>query len=135
MLDRFWNKVDKSGSCWEWTACIRPDGYGVFGLNKVVVYAHRVAYELTRGPIPSGLEIDHLCRNRSCVNPDHLEVVNHKENMARGIHATKTHCKNGHKFTLENTYTRPSRPGTRECKVCKRANNTAWRRAHKEDSK
>lgn len=117
--DRFWAKVDKSGDCWEWTAFLTPDGYGRFGLDGAIVAAHRTAYELVVGPIPDGLQIDHLCRNRKCVNPDHLEPVTQLENARRGFWATKTHCKHGHEFTPENTYIRPT--GARQCRTCNRA--------------
>ncbi|MGO3650436.1 HNH endonuclease signature motif containing protein [Agrococcus casei] len=84
--------------------------------------AHRFAYADSRGAIPEGLEIDHLCRNRSCVNPKHLEAVSKRENLARGyavpaINARKTHCKRGHEFTAENTYRWGS---SRICRACKR---------------
>src|SRR5690554_1231498 len=82
---RFWVKVglpDPETGCMEWTAS-KPRGYGNFGLNGQVLRAHRISYSLCVGPIPQGLEIDHLCRNRSCVRPDHLEAVTHSENMRR----------------------------------------------------
>jgi hypothetical protein len=84
-------------------------------------YAHRVLYRLVNGPIPIGAEIDHLCRNRSCVNPDHLEAVSHRENLMRSpiapaaINARKTHCKYGHEFTQTNTYVSS---GRRRCRLC-----------------
>lgn len=87
--------------------------------------AHRVAYELTRGPIPAGMEIDHLCRVRSCVNPDHLEAVTRGENLRRGRGKTgaQTHCKRGHELTPENTYRYVNRRGyvCRHCRQCRRA--------------
>lgn len=80
----FWRKVDKSGDCWEWTAAIFPNGYGAFKNGKKNYLAHRWSYEHEKGEIPKGLEIDHLCRNRKCVNPDHLEAVCHTTNVERG---------------------------------------------------
>jgi hypothetical protein len=77
---RFWPKVDKSGDCWLWTAEIARSGYGRFRLDGRRQYAHRIAYELTNGPIPDGLMIDHLCHNLACVNPDHLRPVTNKQN-------------------------------------------------------
>ena len=126
--DRFWAKVNKatSSGCWEWTAGKHQD-YGVFGISSThLVKAHRFAYEEIVGPIPEGLILDHLCRNRSCVNPAHLEPVTNKENVLRGEgiaakNAVKTHCKHGHEFTEENTYI--TYRGDRSCRTCQRSWN------------
>jgi len=101
----------RSGNCWRWQGLMRPDGYGKHAGRQ----AHRVVYENLVGPIPEGLELDHLCRNKSCVNPDHLEPVTREEN-ARRRWATYTHCKNGHAYTAANTYIMPS--GFRDCRTC-----------------
>lgn len=119
---RFWEKVEKTDTCWNWAAYKRADGYGEFWLNGQSRYAHRVAYELEVGEIPEGLTIDHLCRNTSCVNPSHLEPVTHAENVRRGDagwrNAIKTHCPHGHPYDEANTYVNPD--GRRDCRACHR---------------
>jgi hypothetical protein len=85
---RFWPKVEKTDGCWFWTRATDTNGYGVFGVGGMQRSAHRVAYELLVGPITDGLEIDHLCLVKNCVNPDHMEIVTHLENMRR-MHLTK----------------------------------------------
>ena len=120
---RLWSKVDKSGDCWIWTGSVTSGGYGSLLWNGRARQAHQVVYELLVGPIPDGLELDHLCRVRHCVNPSHLEPVTRRENVRRGVspvavNARKTHCKRGHEFTLENTYARPD--GARVCITCRR---------------
>ena len=109
--------------CVEWTGALTNGGYGGFGGNGWKVTAHRWAYERWVGPVPDGHDLDHLCRNRRCVNVAHLEPVTHKVNVLRGTspsaaHARKTHCINGHEFTPENTYNRPDKPWTRACRAC-----------------
>lgn len=121
---RFWEKVDKrDGGCWIWTASLATNGYGRFypdpdGVRGVP--AHRFAYEDLVGPIPDGLDLDHLCRNRACVKPSHLEPVTRRVNAARGIKgALTTHCPKGHEYTPENTYIRQPE-GHRMCRACAR---------------
>jgi hypothetical protein len=118
--DRFWPKVDKasdSNGCWLWTASIKTTGYGQIKGGDKMLLAHRVAYELVNGPIPVGMSIDHLCRVRSCVNPEHLEVVSMAENVRRAT--VKSHCLRGHEFTPENIYHRPDNH-RRQCRACVR---------------
>lgn len=123
---RFWSNTSKRDpdECWEWTGGKSPDGYGILRIDGRTAYMPRFAYVLLRDPIPEGLEPDHLCRNRGCVNPWHLEPVTHKVNILRGespqaINARKTHCIRGHEFTDENTGRDPR--GGRFCRTCKSA--------------
>ena len=119
----FWAKVDRNGpgGCWIWTAHLKASGYGGVKRYGRDHYAHRVAYELLRGQIAADKVLDHLCRNRACVNPDHLEEVEFKENVLRGVgypaqQARKTHCKRGHPFDDDNTYVWGS---SRICRACR----------------
>ena len=133
--DRFLTKVAKGDGCWEWTGCRTRKGYGQFHSHmeqghRVQIGAHRWAYEHWVDPIPEGLQIDHLCRNRSCVRPDHLEAVTCRENLSRGnglaaFNTLKTHCLAGHPYDEANTYVRPD--GSRECRACKYSTLSAWR--------
>lgn len=112
--------------CWEWN--LRRDKYGYARsstLGRVSHLVHRVSYTEFVGPIPKGLQLDHLCRNRACINPDHLEPVTNVENQLRAApflaSANASECKNGHKYTPENTYMRPSAAsGRRQCRTCNR---------------
>lgn len=119
-LERFWARVDKSGDCWLWTGSRSGNGYGRLWLNKHMIYAHRFAYELLVGPIPEGLQIDHLCRVRHCVNPAHLEPVTQGVNIRRGRNwqREKSHCPQGHPYDRENTHWYRS---MRYCRACDRA--------------
>lgn len=135
MAARFWQHVHKTESCWLWIGSVTNAGYGHISVKrnkKVLLYlAHRYSYEIHKGIIPEDHEIDHLCRVRHCVNPEHLEAVTHQVNVLRGQspsagHATKTHCPHGHAYTAENTYYGPR--GNRFCRICK---NIYVTRAHK----
>ncbi len=140
LLDRLFEKFTVGDECWIWHAGVGSDGYGqIFteyrdGKRKSAK-GHRLVYEMLVGPIPEGMELDHLCRNRRCVNPDHLEPVTHAENVRRGDaglhHAIKTHCLNGHPYDESNTYVRKDRVNRRECRICRAA---SARRSNKEKS-
>jgi hypothetical protein len=116
--------------CWQ-VARVGSAGYGMVSLGNWPLLAHRVTYEALVGSIPDGLDLDHLCRNRGCCNPEHLEPVTKAENLLRGEgvcakNARKTHCSRGHEFTPENTIVRPN---GRACRLCKTASNARfWER-------
>lgn len=133
VISRLWKRVNKNGPipahrpdlgpCWIWTGTLRDDGYGVLTINHQTKYAHRVAYELTKGEIPAGYTTDHLCRVHACANPDHLDPISRGANVLRGVgysgtNARKTHCKRGHPLSGSNLYTLGLRQ--RRCRECAR---------------
>lgn len=138
--ERFWAKVNKKGPlwngtfCWPWIAGKSKAGYGTFYIHipptniRQRTVAHRLSWTWVNGPIPEDKEIDHLCRNRPCVNPDHLEVVDHRTNVIRGAGPTakaaaKTHCSHGHPFI------QVAQPGLkRMCQTCNRRRGYEFRR-------
>lgn len=132
--ERFFAKVDRQGPfpdhtdplisvmtrCWQWTAAVQKDGYGHFWDGQAMVLAHRFSYQIANGVIPEGMQSDHLCRNRLCVRPDHLEAVTQRQNMARGTGPSATalrtnHCQRGHSDWVEH-----QRKGKRYrvCRIC-----------------
>lgn len=137
---RVWRKVAKGGpgECWQWVGAKNHLGYGSIHIDRDTGrrMAHRVVYELIKGAIPEwSTDLDHLCRTPSCVNPDHLEPVTHRENMLRApwtaiqFQAAKTHCPHGHEYTDENTYRK--RNGARECRTCRTERARRWREAQR----
>lgn len=139
MLDRFEAKFvpEPNTGCWLWVGAL-SSGYGKLAAGKGssgarMQYAHRLSYEHFVGEIPGDMRIDHRCRNRSCVNPDHMEPVTNKVNILRGTsptadNAAKTHCDSGHEFTADNTYVRPD-GGGRQCRECRRARGRSGARS------
>lgn len=129
---RFWWYVQKAEDCWLWTGGKGRGGYGKFSpSHRVTQSAHRYSYELHVGPIPDGLQLDHVCRVRACVNPAHLRPVTIRENLlAPGavthakINADKTHCPAGHEYNAENT---TITAGRRRCRPCQARNTRACR--------
>jgi HNH endonuclease len=128
--------------CWQWTAAKVSNGYGIFWNGKRNLLAHRWAFEQFVNTIPFGLELDHLCRNRGCVNPLHLEPVTHRENGRRGVAGMHrvatarlaTHCKHGHALTDDNVRVgiNPNNRTYRICKACKREQRRSYYAANRD---
>jgi hypothetical protein len=134
-LERFMRKVRiLDNGCWEWLGARTPYGYGNFGWegHNGMGLSHRFAYESLIGKVPKGKELDHLCKNKWCVNPKHLEPVTHQENMMRGYSSDyiklrrrlKARCPHGHLFTKNNT--KINYRGARVCKTCEREGRKRW---------
>jgi hypothetical protein len=132
---RFWSKVEATASgCWVWTG-YRHEGYGKFGARRRTFYAHRFAFEEICGPVPEGLTIDHLCRNRACQHPLHMEPVTSGVNVLRGVSfaaqkARQTTCVHGHPLDLLNTHI--DKRGRRRCRACSRQKYRAWYRRRRQ---
>lgn len=133
---RFWLLVNKNGpgGCWLWTRNASGNGYCYITTDQGKKGVHVVSYEMLVGPIPEGMQLDHLCRVHPCVNPDHLEVVTQTENILRGQgfsakHARKTHCPQGHPYDEANTLITPRR--SRSCRACNRIRNRETKAAYR----
>ncbi|SRR6266851_2438823 len=130
---RFWSRVKKTDTCWLWFPLARGDGYAHFYLtSKLQRVAHRVAYMELVGPIPNGLQLDHLCRVRHCVNPEHLEAVTPKVNVLRSTvgrtQRARTHCPQGHPYLGHNI---KWRHGFRSCRICFNLQRNRYRRNYR----
>jgi hypothetical protein len=139
-LEKYTDKIDHPQGCWIWSGTINRGGYGNCYVNKdgyrTTMQASRAWFEHVNGPIPPGLELDHLCRNRVCVNPSHLEPVTGRENTLRSEaltakYARATHCKNGHPFTGDNLKIRSSSLNHRRCAKCSALNCKRYKAAIK----
>lgn len=135
IAERLWRSVTKTQGCWLWTGRDNGHGYGTLGVKVGdkwgVVYVHRLSYELHKGQIPEGLQIDHICNTRNCVNPEHLRVVTARENTLRSnsvsaIAARKTHCRHGHPFSGDNLRITS---GKRRCYTCLLGNQRRYDKA------
>ena len=130
---RLWERINKhsghfyaGGECWDFCGGRSGGGYGQIATDKVKHYVHTLVYTMLVGPVPEGMELDHLCRRRSCCNPAHLEPVTHRENMRRGFWARKEACPHGHPYDDENTFVR--KEGYRHCRECNRLRNARKRK-------
>lgn len=136
LKDRILENTDRSGECWLWLKSKYLSGYGVIAINSRATPAHRVSYQEFIGPIPEGLQLDHLCRVRHCVNPEHLEPVTQRENILRApytaidLQREKTHCPQGHSYIGENLYIAP-KTGGRGCRVCRSSHASRYRQKMK----
>lgn len=128
--ERFWKKVSKTDTCWNWLGTLNESGYPIFFMEHRNYRAHRVSYEWSGHKIPKKFVIDHLCRNTKCVNPSHLRAVTDEVNILAGtcpsaMNARKTHCKRGHIFTGINliVFSRKKGKDGRRCRTCRDERN------------
>ena len=135
-LDRFWAKVEPEpmSGCWLWIGASDRRGYGRFWGDGHCKLPHRLAWEMERGPIPAGMDLDHLCRMPPCVNPNHLRIATRQENLLAGEgfpaqEAKRTHCPAGHPYNAENTWLDPLRH-SRHCRTCNRVRSRAFRKRY-----
>ncbi|MCA1844613.1 MAG: HNH endonuclease [Actinobacteria bacterium] len=133
-FERTWNKFLVDDGCWLWTASIDADGYGRLGKGSDPTQptkAHVVLWNALRGPVPEGMELDHLCQVKHCVNPAHLEPTTHLVNCQRRpqYQSEKTHCPQGHPYDEENTY---DNQGRRHCRACMKVRNAKYEVKRKE---
>ena len=118
----FYSYVDRDTGCWEWTSTKNQKGYPRMKIDKVMCGAHRVSYEMFTGPLIDELEMDHICENRGCINPAHIQQISHGDNIRNGArwrHKKDNHCIHGHKYTEENTQIRAD--GRKRCATCRRS--------------
>ena len=118
--------------CWHWLGALTSEDYGFLYFQGKRMAAHRLSYETFVGPIPKGIVLDHLCRDHTCINPDHLDPCTPGENVRRGIshYGSRTHCEAGHPYTSENTAINKAYD-SRQCRICKRISNQKYKAAHK----
>lgn len=130
LASRLISKAERKDGCWRWTAAKMSNGYAVLGIGRKVFLAHRISFSLYKGALRAGQQIDHLCRTRDCINPDHLEAVSQQENIRRGNNGKhnriKTHCPQGHTYSATNTYVYHRKLGNRRwtnrlCVTCAKA--------------
>lgn len=137
--EEFLTKIKVIGECWEWQGAILSNGYGGLTINLRSYKAHRVSYDLFNGNLSNKLLIDHTCRNRLCVNPDHLRQVTDKVNVTENsisipyLNSIKSHCQKGHEFTHENT--KMEKWGSRRCRECEKLRSIRRRLKSKEGKK
>ena len=139
----FWANVPIGDDCWEWHKAISPNGYGKFSIvidgRTTSTGAHRVAYQIEKGPIPLGLVIDHLCRNKKCIRPSHLEAVTNRVNTVdraiggvAALNSAKVYCPKGHELSGDNLCAYGVRRGRRICRTCKSTRAREFYRNNKE---